>query len=85
MDIGLMDSFFPNTFYVSIIYKILILAMCDSIPRRVCVCVHVCISVVVVLSHIQIFATLWTIAHQALPPTLCVCVCVFILHFIQNI
>ena len=37
-----------------------------SIPLRVCMCACVCVCVCVcVLSHAIVFATPWTVAHQA--------------------
>ena len=52
-----------------------------SPQKSVCVCLHVCISVAAVHSHIQIFATLWTIAHQvplSVSMSMCMCVCVYL-------
>ena len=31
---------------------------------ELCVCVHVCVCVCEWLSHVQLFATPWTVAHQ---------------------
>ena len=30
-----------------------------------CVCIHVCCAVLSCFNHVQLFATLWTVAHQA--------------------
>ena len=40
-------------------------ALIVSSRMSVCVCVCVCVLCVCGLSHVQLFVTLWTIAHQA--------------------